>query len=342
MAKSLNILLTSVGRRVSLLEAFRKALADLKIEGRVLAADRSPLAPAFHAADEGCLVPPVGGPEYVDALLTICRTHDVGLVFPLIDWELAVIAEAHERFAAVGARAVISDKAVIDICRDKQRTCEFLKRHRLGTPEIFTYEEALRRPFPLFVKPRYGSSAKDVHCLPDEEALRFHYGRNVESVIQEYVRGTEFTVDVYAGFDGVPRVAVPRQRIEVRAGEVAKARTVRHPAIIRQSLRLVRALGACVGVVTLQCFLTREDQIKFIEVNPRFGGGVPLSIYAGADFPRWIIEEHLGRKPRIDPDAWKADLVMLRYDAAVFRRWNDVAADEGAGAGARPGAKSGG
>ncbi len=332
MAKSLNILLTSVGRRVSLLEAFRKALADLKIKGRVLAADRSPLAPAFHAADEGCLVPPVGGPEYVDALLAICRTHDIGLVFPLIDWELAVTAEARERFAAVGARAVISDKAVIDICRDKQRTYEFLKRHRLGTPEIFTYEEALRRPFPLFVKPRYGSSAKDVHCLPDEEALRFHYGRNVESVIQEYVRGTEFTVDVYAGFNGVPRVAVPRQRIEVRAGEVAKARTVRHPAIIRQGLRLVRALKACVGVVTLQCFLTCDDQIKFIEVNPRFGGGVPLSIYAGADFPRWIIEEHLGRKPRIDPRAWKADLVMLRYDAAVFRRWNDVAAADGAGA----------
>lgn len=174
------------------------------------------------------------------------------------------------------------------------------------------------------MKPRYGSSAKDVNFLPDEESLRFHYSRNVESVIQEYVQGTEFTVDVYAGLDGVPRVAVPRQRIEVRAGEVAKARTVRHPEIIRQSMKLVEALKACVGVVTIQCFLTPGGEIKFIEVNPRFGGGVPLSIHAGADFPRWIIEEHLGRKPRIDPEAWKADLVMLRYDAAVFRRWQDI------------------
>jgi len=342
MAKSLNILLTSVGRRVSLLESFRQAMADLGVAGRVIAADRSPLAPAFHAADEGCLVPSVGGPEYVEALLEVCRKQEVGLLFPLIDWELAAIAEAQARFAKVGTRAVISSRDVIDICRDKQQTYEFLVRQKLGTPAIFAYEEALHRPFPLFVKPRYGSSAKDVHYLPDAEALRFYYSRNVETVIQEYVHGTEFTVDVYAGLDGVPRVAVPRQRIEVRGGEVAKARTVRHEEIIRQSLKLVKALKGCLGVVTLQCFLTRGEEIKFIEVNPRFGGGVPLSIRAGADFPRWIIEEHLGRKPSVDPAAWKSDLVMLRYDTAVFRPWGEVSHEESPGCLCRRGGPVGG
>ncbi|MCX5653690.1 MAG: ATP-grasp domain-containing protein [Planctomycetota bacterium] len=325
MADILNIMLTCVGRRVALLEAFRRAMADLGVKGRLYGADHSPLAAGFHVADEGLLVPSVGGADYVEALLDLCRKHEIGLVVPLIDWELAVLAAARERFAEAGARLVISSPGVVEICRDKQRTFEFLKARGFGTPEVIPYEKALSGPFPLFMKPRYGSSAKDVHYVPDRESLEFYSRGRGDHVIQEFVRGKEHTVDVYAGLDGVPRVAVPRWRLEVRGGEVAKARTVRHPDIIGQSLRLVEALGECRGVVTLQCFLAEDGGIKFIEINPRFGGGVPLAIRAGADFPLWLIEEHLGRKPDIHPEDWQDGLLMLRYDAAVFRRVDEVA-----------------
>jgi hypothetical protein len=99
-----------------------------------------------------------------------------------------------------------------------------------------------------------------------------------EVVLQEFIRGQEFTVDVYAGLDGVPRVAVPRQRLQVRAGEVAKGLTMRHEGIISESMRLVSALEDCVGVVTCQCRLTKGGEVKFFDLNPRFGGGVPLAI----------------------------------------------------------------
>jgi carbamoyl-phosphate synthase large subunit len=325
MGEPVNILLTSVGRRVSLMEAFRRALKDLGVEGKVYGADRSSMAPGFQVADEGFLVPAVAGPDYVEALLEVCRRRRIALLIPLIDWELAAIAEARDRFAAVGTRAVVSGRRVIETCRDKRKTFEFLKGCGLETPNLYSYEDALAQPFPLFIKPRFGSSAKDVHHLADREALEFYHRRGVESVIQDYVQGKEFTVDVYAGFDGVPRIAVPRQRLEVRGGEVAKARTVRHEGVIRSSLRLVEALGECAGVVTIQCFVGVKDDIKFIEINPRFGGGVPLSIRAGADFPRWLIGEHQGKKPAIDGGGWEEDLVMLRYDAEVFRRWGDFA-----------------
>jgi carbamoyl-phosphate synthase large subunit len=324
VAETLNILLTCVGRRVALLEAFRRAMADLGVAGRLFGADHSPLAPGFHVADEGLLVPSVGGADYVEALLDLCRRREIGLVVPLIDWELPALAETRERFAAAGARLVISSPRVIEICRDKQRTYEFLKAHGFDTPEVLPLEKALEGPFPLFMKPRYGSSAKDVHYVPDRESLEFYHESDAETVVQEFVRGKEFTVDVYAGLDGVPRVAVPRRRLEVRGGEVSKARTVRHAEIIRQSLRLVEALGECRGVITLQCFLTPENRIRFIEINPRFGGGAPLAIQAGADFPLWLIEEHLGRRPDIQAEDWKDGLVMLRYDAAVFRRSDEM------------------
>jgi len=71
--------------------------------------------------------------------------------------------------------------------------------------------------------------------------------------------------------------------------------------------------------------MSAAGEIRFTERNPRFGGGVPLAIREGADFPRWLIEEHLGRSPAIAPDGWEEDPVMLRYDAEVFRHWGDFA-----------------
>ena len=324
MAETLNILMTCVGRRVSLVQAFRRTLSDLGLKGRVFVADWSPLAPAFYVADEGFLVPGINAPDYVDVLLDFCRRREVNLVIPLIDTELLTLARVRQRFTDVGARLLLSSLNVVEICRDKRKTFEFLSAHGIGTPKVLTVEEALKGPFPLIVKERSGSSTRNVRQVSQPAGLGFLRRSKLDFIIQEYVRGAEFTIDIYAGLDGVPRVAVPRQRIQVRAGEVSKARTVRHPVLIREAMRLVEALGGCVGVITAQCRMTREETVKFFDVNPRFGGGVPLAIRAGADFPRWIIEEHLGRKPKMDPEAWENDLLMLRYDEAIFRRFEEL------------------
>ncbi len=324
MAERLNILLTCIGRRVSLAKAFRRALADLGLDGAIYGADWSRLAPAFHVADEGFVVPGVNAPEYVEALLDVCHRRDVHMVIPLIDWELVTLADARDRFAEIGARVVISSSRVARTCWDKRTAFRFLSERHVATPRLLSYAEALAGPFPVIAKDRHGSASKRVRTVHSAAAMKRLGPRRKRLVFQEYAEGREYTVDVYTGLDGRPRVAVPRWRIQVRAGEVAKGMTVRHPAVIRQATRLVEALAECQGVVTCQCRVDPAGAVKFFDVNPRFGGGVPLAIRAGADFPRWLIQEHLGRRPEIDPDAWQSGLVMLRYDEAVFCRAEDV------------------
>ncbi|HUX15412.1 MAG TPA: hypothetical protein VMW52_03010 [Phycisphaerae bacterium] len=324
MGETLNILLTGAGWRVSLVEAFRRALADLGLKGRVLVAEQSPLAPAFHLADEGFVVPLAADAHHVEALLAICRRHKVGLVIPVADEDVEAASRARERFTEAGARMLVSSPHVVEICRDRQRTFDFLKAAGLRTPEVLTYAEALTGKFPLAVNRRVASSADRAQVVPDRETLEECWADDRENVILTRVDGDEFSVDVYAGLDGVPRVAVPRKALELRGDAICKARTVRHPGIIRQSMVLAGALRECVGVISIRCFLSGGQDVTVAGVSPHFDGGAVLSIRAGADFPRWIVQEHLGRKPDCGPDGWQDGLVMLQYDREVFCRAVDI------------------
>ena len=68
-----------------------------------------------------------------------------------------------------------------------------------------------------------------------------------------------------------------------------------------------------------QFFVHKESKNIFgIEINPRFGGGFPLSYEAGANFPKWIIEEYLLSKKINFYDSWEKNLLMLRYNKEIY------------------------
>jgi carbamoyl-phosphate synthase large subunit len=135
----------------------------------------------------------------------------------------------------------------------------------------------------------------------------------------EFVEGLEHTLDVYVGLTGVPRCVVPRARWQVRSGEVCKGVVVKDRRVMEGGQRVVEALGPSVrGLVTLQCIVTADHRVRFIEINPRFGGGAPLGIAAGADYPAWLIQELCGQTPEIEFDGFRDGVCMLRYDWSVF------------------------
>ena len=74
---------------------------------------------------------------------------------------------------------------------------------------------------------------------------------------------------------------VPRLRIETRAGEVSKGLTSKGIVYDYLKDKLINLKGAR-GVITLQIFVNKKNKIfRAIEINPRFGGGYPLSYAAG-------------------------------------------------------------
>ncbi|MEX2460156.1 MAG: ATP-grasp domain-containing protein [Paenibacillaceae bacterium] len=173
--------------------------------------------------------------------------------------------------------------------------------------------------YPVLLKPTNGSSSVGVTKINNAEELEFFLKYVPNPIVQEYIVGREYTVDVLMDFQGKARAAVPRLRMETRAGEVSKGMTVKDRDIMTTAKKVAESLPGAIGCITLQCFVTSADQIVFIEINLRFGGGVPLSFAAGANYPKTIIQWLL-EKPLdwTNMDDWQDGLVMLRYDDAFF------------------------
>ena len=321
MSETFNILFTSAGRRVALIRLFRQAMDALRLPGKLVAADVCGTAPARFVADVFEEVAPLGSPRYVDQLREICRKHRIRLVVPLIDTELQLLARHREDFLTDGITPLVSSSEVTQLSHDKRLTQSFFRSAGVATPRILDPRSVLTDPkasYPFFLKPACGSSSVGASRIDNPRQLEFLLDCAHDPVLQEFVVGQEYTLDVLADFTGKVRCVVPRLRIETRAGEVSKGMTVKNQALIKAGKGVVEALPGAVGCITVQCFLTAQGEIKFIEINPRFGGGFPLAAQAGADFPRWIVEMMLGRNPHIPLDGWTDGLLMLRFDDAVF------------------------
>ena len=202
---------------------------------------------------------------------------------------------------------------------DKTRTNAWCREHGLPTVRQAAPAAVLADPdawrFPLIAKPVHGSAAIGVKRVADADELRRVAGP--DDVVEELAPGVEHTIDLLI-LAGALRCAVPRRRIEVRAGEVQKAVTVRRDDLDDLARRVAAALPGAFGALNVQAFLDeRSGELNVIELNARFGGGFPLADAAGARFPRWLLEHVLGLPSTARAD-FRDGLVMLRYDEAVF------------------------
>lgn len=314
---SLNVLMTAGSRRVPLLEGFRRALRDLRLAGAVHVSDVNPLSPTMLVADRSHMVPLSADPGYIDCILELCETERIGLVIPTIDDELPVFSEARKLFEDMGVRVAVSDSFVTTLCNDKFATSAYLRDRGVAAAEAWLPDTLPNDPqFPVFVKPRFGRGSVGAFCANDRRELDFFLSYVPGAVIQDYLNGPEYTIDLFCDFQGRALSAVPRERAVIRAGVIDRGRTVADPALIDLALTCAAVLKF-VGACNIQCRVVNGRPVIF-EINPRFSGGIPLTIAAGADFPRMLVELTLGRSVEPAIGAFTSDLWMTNYESSFF------------------------
>ncbi|MDN3493734.1 ATP-grasp domain-containing protein [Winogradskyella bathintestinalis] len=317
----MNILITSAGRRVSLVRSFQKEIKKTSINGKVFASDANPmLSAACQIADEYFEVPKLNDANYINVLLDICKTNNISLIIPTIDTELLDLAKHKSQFNSEGIEIAISSVDFVSQCRDKRAIHRFFEAHNVNVAKEYSKSNF---ELPLFIKPVDGSRSVDTYIIKTKDDLTDYHFNNDKLMFLEYLDHTEYqeyTCDLYYNKANKLKCVVPRKRIEVRDGEVYKALTSNN-ALVDYIKKNLNEIEGAVGCLTAQFFIHNNDDkgIYAIEINPRFGGGYPLTYLSGANFSKWIIEEYMLDKTIDDKfDVWESDLLMIRYDDEIL------------------------
>lgn len=311
----LNVLISSAGRRVSLMRAFRDAgTASLH------ACDLQPdFSAACQVADRAYRVPRCDDPGFIDRIAQIVGENDIGLIVPTIDTELAAYAAAADRLAGLGAFVHVSPPEVIAVVRDKLQTMQVLADAGVPVPDSCSPDELRAQPdrlgWPVFGKPVGGSASRGLGSYRSLSELPVNFPEPM--MFQPQLRGPEFTVNMFIDRSGQLRCVIPHERLQIRAGEVEKGVTRRRDDLHRIAAGIAHALPAARGVLCFQVIDDTDRGPQVIEINARFGGGYPLAHRAGARFADWLVQEMKGQVCQANND-WKKGVTMLRYDDAVF------------------------
>ncbi|MDI3235839.1 ATP-grasp domain-containing protein [Exiguobacterium antarcticum] len=315
-----HLLITSAGRRAKLVEYF---VNEFKT-GRVSTADCNPLAPALYMTDQHYIVPRIDEVDYIDHLLQLCQAEGVTAIMSLIDPELGLLAQAAERFEALGVTVVVSPSEACQLCFDKYTMYEYCLGQGIAHARTYKALEPFREALslgevhlPVFVKPRSGSASIEVRQVETFEEVEQLFLKNTDLIVQELLVGQELGVDAYVDLiSGQVTSIFIKEKVTMRAGETDKSRSVVREDVFEWIEHVLENSGL-VGPLDFDLFDV-AGTLYLSEINPRFGGGYPHAYACGVNFPAQLFRNllHQANLPQIGQYA--GDLYMLKHDTVTL------------------------
>lgn len=319
------ILITGAGGPAGV-AVIRSLLKDA--DNVVLAADMDGWASGLYLvpADRRRIVEPGLSSGFVDALLATCVADDIDVLFSTVDVELPALAERRAEFEAAGTALAAPSLETLTVCLDKfllaERCADAL---RVPTTRLLDEQGvAFDWSFPVIVKPRRGAGSRGVRVVADRAALE-SIPLDDALIIQAFLPGDEYSVDVFADATGNVVAAVPRTRERVDSGVSIAGQTVKDAELESTAAAVARAIGLS-GVANVQLRRDVDGHPALLEVNPRFPGAMPLTIAAGVDMPALALRLALGLELPSSVDF--VELANVRFLEDVFMAPRDVLVSE--------------
>ncbi|MBI2383229.1 MAG: ATP-grasp domain-containing protein [Gammaproteobacteria bacterium] len=298
---------------------------------RIVGADVRSECPQFAKVDAAVTLPRADSPEYVDAVIAVCRDFDLRAAFIGCEPELKVVAQHRERFAAAGIFLPVNRPQMIAQCFDKAACMKAIEDAGFPTPRQVAVDDPSDLDaidwFPVVVKPaRQSGGSVDCFIAQDPGELYslasyLHLGSAGRSfMVQEYV-GTpsdEYSVGILYDMNGqyLNSIAVRRdlgsllnvkQKVPNRTGRtdlgplLAISSGVSHGEIgpypeVATQCRAIADIFHPQGPINIQCRLV-NGRVRVFEINPRFSGTTSLRAMVGYNEPDLLIRKHLCNEP---------------------------------------------
>ena len=276
----MNILVTSAGGPAAIGVIKSLFRFDTQGEHHIVATDMNKMSAGLQMADKGYIVPGVDSSDFLPKIKEIIKLEKIDLILPTSNMEI-------DKFESLSdiSNVFMSDSKTIKLCNDKW---EFYNKVKDDFDIPKTWQDNDIRWMGCFARPRYelGGSRGTLHCK-DIQQYMSTYNSDVEYIYSDYLPGQEYTIDVLCDTEK-PIVAVVRKRVETKAGISSKGEIIRDEHIENECKRMCEFLGLK-GPVCIQMKDDENGVPKFIEVNPRFGGGTYFTTLAGVNFVEIII-----------------------------------------------------
>jgi len=284
-----------------------KSLKMVKYPVRIVSSDTNPISAGFYMSDANELLPEVESKSYLTRLFEIITKHKISILMPSSGYDIYRYSKNKRKLLKLGALPVVSDENTMEICRDKLQTYRHLSK-KFDLPAT-TLDPKDIRGFPLIAKPRYGKGSKGIIKIENSIDLKYTLSKQRELIFQEYLPGTEYTIDVLSDLDGNPLIAVPRIRVETKAGISTVGKIVMDEKISETCKSIAKYLKIK-GPCCIQMKESNDGTLKLVEVNPRLGGGTIFTALAGANFPAMILDMAMGKRVRIPKIS---EITVVRY-----------------------------
>jgi carbamoyl-phosphate synthase large subunit len=307
------VLVTAAGSSPA--QAFIRGLrAQAELAVRIVGADTTAHAAGLFDCDARYTVPRVDDGQFLTAIEQICRAEAVDVLAPIGNFELECFAAAAPGLRAkLGVRVITNSPQAVALARDKRASAAAVAEHGVAVPEVHELRNDVEFPFPLIVKPTSGAGSHGVSVVRQRSELDAALElAGTTALIQDFIDGQEYTVDLVVAPDGEILAAAPRIRVEVRAGQSYKSVTVHAPDIEAAARKCASALGLT-GQGNVQLIKSSVDgRCYFVEVNAKFAAAMGLTIGAGLNIPLLYVKLALGLRPREDELACRQRVWLLR------------------------------
>ena len=281
----MNILVLSAGVPAS--HGVIKSLRDIDFKGKIVSVDSNKMSAGFYLSDSYHTVPNAFDKNYIEVLLGIVKKENINLILPTSSNEIITISKHSEMFTNIGVNLFMSNYKSIMICSDK---LDFYNKCKKYFPLPKTSLNPRDIGFPFFAKPRkHSAGSRGIKVCRRIEDLSCVDVKEKEYIYQEYLPGLEYTIDVLCDMNSNPISIVPRKRLQTKEGVSTKAKIVRDVEIEKYCFDICKFLELK-GSICLQMKEDVNEKLKFIEINPRFGGGTYFSTLAGINFVKVILD----------------------------------------------------
>lgn len=322
-----SLLLTSISKKLPMIEGIRAAMKKLGHRMELHGSDIDPEVLGQYGVDVFWECPLLKNLT-LETVADYCLKNEIRAIIPSRDADLSFYSRHREALEKNGIHVMVSDAAIVDVCLDKVKFAEFIAKK--GFPSIPTGlsvdDEQLKDVTAYVVKERNGAGSEFLGVNLSKDQAHEYAKKLSEPIFQPYIKGKEWSIDLYRNREGRVMGCVARERNIIIEGESKVTTTCSYPALEEMCKQMADAMGLY-GHAIFQVIEENEggpsatpfSKFHVIECNPRFGGASTASLAVGLDSFYWFLLECLGRNlQHCQFYRMAGEITQIRYPANMI------------------------